>query len=86
MTEDRIVFASEVAQKIGVTVPTLWRLRKTGSFPDSFQLGSTRRRGWRLRTVERWMKEQEARSPAEAAAARERSRAQRRAEDAARES
>lgn len=86
MLEDRVIFAPEVAEKCGFTLPTLWRECKRENFPASFQVGGTRRKGWRLSTVLAWMEQQEAATPEEAAAARERSRAQRKAEDAARES
>ena len=77
--EDRIIYAGELAEMIGVTASTIWRQCQSGNIPAPFAVGGTRRRGWRLTTINAWMAACEAATPAEVSEARERSRAQRQA-------
>ena len=45
----------EITIKLGISHTTLWRLRRSGDFPQPIQL-SSRRIGWREDEVEEYLK------------------------------
>jgi prophage regulatory protein len=54
---ERLLPVNEVARMVGLTAPTIWRLRKAGRFPHPLKIspgqsGATR---WRLSEVEAWI-------------------------------
>jgi len=53
----------EITIKLGISHTTLWRLRRSGDFPQPTQL-SSRRIGWRQDEVERYLESRRAQTPA----------------------
>jgi predicted DNA-binding transcriptional regulator AlpA len=58
MARDAILSARHVARWLGLSRPTLFRLRRDGRGPSFIQL-SERRVGYRASSVERWLKAHE---------------------------
>jgi len=48
---------TKVAEIIGVSIPTLWRMRRDGRFPEGASIGGTRIIGWKAEVVEKWIDE-----------------------------
>ena len=61
MTDQRILSRRDVACLLDVSLSTLWRLVRNGSFPPPMRV-SPGRVGWRAKTVERWIDAREAAS------------------------
>lgn len=55
--------SKEITIKLGISHTTLWRLRRSGEFPEPIQL-STRRIGWREDEVEQYLESRRAQTPA----------------------
>jgi prophage regulatory protein len=55
---DRIVRPAEVAEALGVSKVTLWRMRRRGDLPAPLRI-SANAVGWRESTVSRWLDERE---------------------------
>jgi predicted DNA-binding transcriptional regulator AlpA len=56
--DDTIESPSRVAAMTGLSVRTIWRLRRLGKFPEPIQL-SERRLGWRRRVIRQWLADRE---------------------------
>lgn len=56
---DRILRPRELADRIGLSLATLWRLRRRGDLPEPIRL-SPGCVGWRSSDIERWLKTREA--------------------------
>lgn len=56
---DHILRPADVASRLAVSRPTLWRMRQRGEFPAPIRL-SRGAVGWRSSTVERWLNDREA--------------------------
>lgn len=54
-TPDRIIRSKEVQGITGLSRTTIWRMERTGKFPDRVSLG-VGSVGWRLTEVNNWMK------------------------------
>ena len=54
MQGDRVLSRRQVADLLGISLPTLWRLVKRGDFPRPFRI-SPGRVGWRARIVLQWL-------------------------------
>ena len=54
-TSERILKTDDVAELIGLSRTTLWRLQRSGAFPRSVNL-STNRVGWLYSDIMEWMK------------------------------
>lgn len=65
----------QVAQMVGASVPTLYRLMNAGKFPRSVRI-SPRRVAWRESAVLDWLRQREAEAQAQAATAQPTSLAQ----------
>ena len=52
----QILSRRQVAKLLDVSLPTLWRMRKRGEFPQPLQI-SPGRVGWCARTVWEWLAE-----------------------------
>jgi predicted DNA-binding transcriptional regulator AlpA len=50
----RLVSAQNLANSLGISVRTLWRLRNGGKLPRPVQLGRSLR--WRADEIEKWIK------------------------------
>lgn len=50
----KMLSVKEVVDTLGISVATLWRLRKSGSFPACRQL-SAKRIGWTTTDIADWM-------------------------------
>ena len=59
----KILSPKQVTDKVGISHTTLWRLRRSGEFPEPIQL-STRRIGWREDEVEQYLESRRAQTPA----------------------
>ena len=57
---DRILRPRELAERIGLSLTTLWRLRRRGELPEPLRL-SPGCVGWRASDIERWLETREAR-------------------------
>ena len=57
MTEAKIIRTCEVVKLIGLSRVTLWRMCRSGDFPQAIRLGGTKSRavGWRVSEVESWI-------------------------------
>ena len=53
-SQDRILRPRELADRIGLSLATLWRLRRRGDLPEPIRL-SPGCVGWRLSDIERWL-------------------------------
>ena len=58
-TPDRILRPRELSERLGLSLPTLWRLRRRGDLLEPIRL-SPNCIGWRLSDIERWLNEREA--------------------------
>jgi prophage regulatory protein len=56
---DRILRPREVSLRLGVSQPTLWRLRQRGELPHPLQI-SRGAVGWRESVIEAWLNERAA--------------------------
>ena len=54
MMGDQVVSRHQVANWLGISVTTLWRMVKRRDFPGPFRI-SPGRVGWRARTVWQWL-------------------------------
>jgi prophage regulatory protein len=52
--DDRILRPRELAAYIGLSLATLWRLRRAGALPEPIRL-SPGCVGWRISIVDRWL-------------------------------
>lgn len=52
--QDRILRPRELAGYIGLSLATLWRLRRTGSLPEPIRL-SPNCVGWRTSVIDSWL-------------------------------
>jgi predicted DNA-binding transcriptional regulator AlpA len=57
LTPERILSAAQAAQFIGLSRPTLNRMRRAGKLPPAIQI-SERRIGWRVRDLVEYLKAQ----------------------------
>ena len=57
LTPERILSAAQAAQFIGLSRPTLNRMRRAGKLPPAIQI-SERRIGWRVRDLVAYLKAQ----------------------------
>ena len=55
---NKIIRASELAKKLTISKPTLWRMEQRGELPPKIQI-SERVSGWRESDILEWMKERE---------------------------
>jgi prophage regulatory protein len=53
-SHDRILRPRELAGYVGLSLATLWRLRRAGSLPEPIRL-SANCVGWRTSTVDAWL-------------------------------
>ena len=53
-SQDRIIRPRELASYVGLSLATLWRLRRAGSLPEPIRL-STNCVGWRASVVDAWL-------------------------------
>ena len=53
-SHDRILRPRELAGYVGLSICTIWRLRRAGSLPEPIRLSSNAC-GWRLSTIEAWL-------------------------------
>ena len=53
-SHDRILRPRELAGYVGLSLATLWRLRRAGSLPEPIRL-STNCVGWRTSVVDAWL-------------------------------
>lgn len=51
-----IIRPTELAQRLGVSHPTLWRMEKRGDLPPRKQIGP-RAVGWLTTDIEQWLNE-----------------------------
>lgn len=65
---ERIIRAGELAEGLGISRPTLWRMRRDGRIPQPLKIAPGVI-GWRESTIERWLDEREAEAVAESEAA-----------------
>jgi len=61
----RFLRATEVAEKVGLSQTTIWRLERDGDFPRRRQLGPNSV-GWLESEIEEWMASREVAQPATA--------------------
>ena len=52
--QDRILRPRELASYVGLSLATLWRLRRAGSLPEPLRL-SPNCVGWRISVVDAWL-------------------------------
>lgn len=64
---ERIIRIGELADGLGVSRPTVWRMRERGEIPPPIRI-SRGIVGWRESTIDRWLAEKEAAASAEAGA------------------
>ena len=55
---NKIIRARELAKKLTISVPTLWRMEQRGELPPKIRI-SERISGWRESDISEWMKERE---------------------------
>jgi len=53
-SHDRILRPRELASYVGLSLATLWRLRKAQSLPEPIRL-STNCVGWRISVIDAWL-------------------------------
>ena len=53
-SQDRILRPRELAGYVGLSLATLWRLRRTGALPEPIRL-SANCVGWRVSVVDAWL-------------------------------
>lgn len=53
-SQDRILRPRELADYVGLSLATLWRLRRAGSLPEPIRL-SPNCVGWRISTADAWL-------------------------------
>lgn len=54
----RIIRPNELAKKLSISKPTLWRMEKKGELPPKVQI-SKRISGWRESDITEWLKSRE---------------------------
>ena len=54
LPSERIIRPSELADRLGVSRETLWRMRHRGDMPNTIRL-SPRCVGWRASDIEAWL-------------------------------
>ena len=64
-SQDRILRPRELADRIGLSLATLWRLRRRGDLPEPIRL-SPGCVGWRTSDIERWLEARETAARTEA--------------------
>lgn len=52
--DDRLLTWQEVYNRIGLSRTVIWRLRRSGKFPQPIEL-ATRRLLWRKADIDQWM-------------------------------
>lgn len=57
LTTDQILRPAQVADLLGISVVSLWRLRKRGDFPTAFKICGGRIVGWKASTINMWISE-----------------------------
>lgn len=55
---NRIIRASELAEMLGISKPTLWRMEKRGELPPKIRI-SKRVVGWRESDISSWLNSRE---------------------------
>jgi len=55
LPRDRIMRPREVMQMLGLSLPTIWRMRRRGEFPEPLRL-SPGAVGWRASTIAKWLR------------------------------
>lgn len=58
MIMNTIIRAAELAKKLTISKPTLWRMEQRGELPPKIQV-SKRVSGWRESDIEAWLSEKE---------------------------
>lgn len=58
MSSLKIIRADELAQELGVSKTTLWRMQQRNELPRPLQL-SRRLTGWRRSQIEKWLEDKE---------------------------
>jgi len=61
---NKIIRARELAKKLTISVPTLWRMEQRGELPPKIQI-TQRISGWRESDIAEWMKSREISEPIE---------------------
>ncbi len=56
-SEERIIRATEVCRRLGISQTTLWRWRREGVFPDPKTIKGTSLQGWLESEFARWVSE-----------------------------
>lgn len=54
----KLIRAKELAKKLTISIPTLWRMEQRGELPPKIQITS-KISGWRESDIEEWLKERE---------------------------
>ena len=54
-TSDRLLTIKEVSEMVGLSIPTIYRRRREGMFPEQVHPGGCRASRWRLSDIETWM-------------------------------
>jgi len=55
---NKIIRASELAKKLTISKPTLWRMEQRGELPPKIQI-SKRISGWRESDIQEWLEKRE---------------------------
>lgn len=55
---ERLIRPAELLERLNISKPTLWRMRRSGSFPEPIRI-SPGCVGWKESTVEKWISERE---------------------------
>ena len=55
---NKIIRATELAKKLTISKPTLWRMEQRGELPPKIQI-SKRISGWRESDIQEWMEKRE---------------------------
>ena len=50
----KILDRIQIREKVGLSLPTIWRMERNGQFPSRIQLGA-RRIGWYEHEVDEWL-------------------------------
>ena len=58
MKSFKIIRAKELAESLGISIPTLWRMEKKGQLPPKIKI-SDRVSGWRETDILDWLKKSE---------------------------
>lgn len=54
----KIIRAKELAESLGISIPTLWRMEKKEELPPKIKI-SDRVSGWRESDIENWLSDRE---------------------------